>query len=46
MLLHLNEKDDPELYARLLRQSLAANGGLAAPRKQITDRRGYASLWR
>jgi hypothetical protein len=46
MLLHLNEKDDPEVYARLLRQSLTANGGLAAPRKQITDRRGVASLWR
>lgn len=46
MLLHLNGRDDPEQYAKLLRTALAANGGISAPRKQITDRRGFASLWR
>jgi len=46
MLLHLEGLDDVEVYAKLLRKSLAANGGLAAPRKQITDPRGVASLWR
>ena len=46
MLLHLGGLDDVEIYSKLLRKSLAANGGLAAPRKQITDPRGTASLWR
>jgi hypothetical protein len=45
-LLHLNSLDDVEIYSTLLRKSLAANGGIAAPRKQITDPRGVASLWR
>jgi hypothetical protein len=46
MLLRLNGNDYTDQYAKLLRRSLSANGGVSAPRKQITDRRGYASLWR
>ena len=46
MLLHLNELDNEERYSKLLRDALTANHGLAAARKQITDPRGYSSLWR
>ena len=46
MTLHLNGVDGEERYAKLLRQPLAANGGLAAPRKQITNPSRGPSLWR